>query len=170
MIPDPQNNMELLQNQVAQKIMDTAPFNGLTMADGSAFRVFTEDEGDIQSEFDIMIGQLGLCIVVHSPSGEVLQPDMPGPIYTNVGFDVWVSLAPTFNTTGIRLWTATGIVCGTLHLWGPSAVNNQPIRNTGVKSERERSDIGDDQYGTLISSRICHFIAPQVVIEITPSP
>ncbi len=167
MIPDPQNNFELLQNQVAQKIMDTSPFNGLTMADGTPFTVFTEDEGDIQSEFDIMIGQLGLCIVVHSPSGEVLQPDLPGPLFTNLGFDVWISQAPTFNTTGVRLWKAVAVVCGTLHLWGPDAVNGQPLRLTTVKPERERSDIGADQPGVLISSRVCHFIAPQVLAEVT---
>ncbi len=170
MIPDPQNVFEELQNDVATKLMQTSPFSTLTGPDGGPFTVFTEDEGDVQMEYDLMIGQLGLAIVVHSPGGTIDQPDIPGPLITKLGFDVWVSEAPTFNReasgTGVRLWKATGIVLGTLHLWKAPSINS-PLYSTEVRPERERTYIGKDQPGTLIVSRICHFIAPQIgaVIE-----
>ncbi len=161
---------ELLQNDVAQKLIETPPFNSLSNPDGSTpFKVLTEDEGDIQFEYDQMIQQLGLSIVVHSPAGRIEQPDLPGPLITRLGFDVWVSEAPTFNRseigTGIRLWKATTIVLGTLHGFQPQSINS-PIYADEVRLERERSYIEGDQPGTLIVSRICHFIAPQVAAEI----
>ncbi len=167
MIPDPQNVFELLQNDVAAQIMATSPFDNLANPDGTTpFKVLTEDEGDIQFEYDQMIQQLGLSIVVHSPAGRIEQPDI-----TKLGFDVWVSEAPTFNRseagTRIRLWKATTIVLGTLHGFQPSAINS-PVYADEVRLERERSYIeGEGQPGTLIVSRICHFIAPQVAAEIT---
>ncbi len=171
MIPDPQNVFEELQNDVAAQIMATSPFTTIQNPDGSTpFKVLTEDEGDIQFEYDQMIQQLGLSIVVHSPSGTIDQPDMPGPIITQLGFDVWVSEAPTFNRselgTGLRLWKATSIVLGTLHLFQPDAIKS-PITARSVKVERERAYIEGDQPGTLIVSRICHFIAPQVAAVIS---
>ncbi len=171
MIPDPQNVFELLQNDVAQKLIETPPFTTLSNPDGSTpFKVLTEDEGDIQFEYDQMIQQLGLSIVVHSPAGRIEQPDLPGPLITRLGFDVWVSEAPTFNRseigTGIRLWKATTIVLGTLHGFQPQSIAS-PIYADEVRLERERAYIEGDQPGTLIVSRICHFIAPQVAAEIS---
>ncbi len=172
MIPNPQNVFELLQNDVAAQIMATSPFDNLANPDGSTpFKVLTEDEGDIQFEYDQMIQQLGLSIVVHSPAGRIEQPDMPGPIITRLGFDVWVSEAPTFNRseqgTGLRLWKATTIVLGTLHGFQPNAINS-PVYADEVRLERERTYIeAEGQPGTLIVSRICHFIAPQVAAQIT---
>ncbi len=172
MIPDPQNVFELLQNDVAAQLMATSPFSTLSNPDGTTpFKVLTEDEGDIQYEYDQMIQQLGLSIVVHSPAGRIEQPDMPGPIITKLGFDVWVSEAPTFNRqvgvgTCIRLWKATTIVLGTLHGFQPQSIHS-PIYADEVRLERERSYIeGEGQPGTLIVSRICHFIAPQVAATI----
>ncbi len=171
MIPDPQNVFELLQNDVAQKLIETSPFSSLSNPDGTTpFKVLTEDEGDIQFEYDQMIQQLGLSIVVHSPAGRIEQPDLPGPLITRLGFDVWVSEAPTFNRseigTGIRLWKATTIVLGTLHGFQPQSIAS-PIYADEVRLERERAYIEGDQPGTLIVSRICHFIAPQVAAEIS---
>ncbi len=171
MIPDPQNVFELLQNDVAAQIMATTPFTTLSNPDGSTpFKVLTEDEGDIQFEYDQMIQQCGLSIVVHSPAGRIEQPDMPGPIITKLGFDVWVSEAPTFNRsevgTKLRLWKATTIVLGTLHGFQPQSINS-PVYADEVSRERERAYTEGDQPGTLIVSRICHFIAPQVAAEIS---
>ena len=171
MIPDPQNVFELLQNDVAAKLMETTPFSTIANPDGSTpFKVLTEDEGDIQFEYDQMIQQLGLSIVVHSPAGRIEQPDLPGPLITRLGFDVWVSEAPTFNRselgTQVRLWKATTIVLGTLHGFEASSINS-PIYADEVRLERERAYIAGDQPGTLIVSRICHFIAPQVAAEIS---
>ncbi len=171
MIPDPQNVFELLQNDVAQKLIETPPFSTLSNPDGSTpFKVLTEDEGDIQFEYDQMIQQLGLSIVVHSPAGRIEQPDLPGPLITRLGFDVWVSEAPTFNRseigTQIRLWKATTIVLGTLHGFQPQSIAS-PVYADEVRLERERAYIEGDQPGTLIVSRICHFIAPQVAAEIS---
>ncbi len=172
MIPDPQNVFELLQNDVAAQIMQTTPFSTLQNPDGTTpFKVLTEDEGDIQFEYDQMIQQLGLSIVVHSPAGRIEQPDLPGPLISKLGFDVWVSEAPTFNRspigTNVRLWKATTIVLGTLHGFQPQSINS-PVYADEVRLERERSYIeGEGQPGTLIVSRICHFIAPQVAAEIS---
>ncbi len=171
MIPDPQNVFELLQNDVASQIMATSPFSTLANPDGTTpFKVLTEDEGDIQFEYDQMIQQLGLSIVVHSPAGRIDQPDMPGPIITKLGFDVWVSEAPTFNRsdngTKLRLWKATTIVLGTLHGFQPQSIRS-PVYADEVRLERERAYIEKDQPGTLIVSRICHFIAPQVAAEVS---
>ncbi len=169
MIPDPQNVFEELQNDVATKLMQTSPFSTLTGPDGGPFTVFTEDEGDVQMEYDLMIGQLGLAIVVHSPAGRIDQPDIPGPLITKLGFDVWVSEAPMFNRaatgTQVRLWKATSIVLGTLHGFQPQSINS-PIYADEVRLERERTYIEKDQPGTLIVSRICHFIAPQIAAVI----
>ncbi len=169
MIEDPQNVFEELQNDVAAQLMATAPFSTLRGPSGGDFQVFTEDEGDVQMEYDLMIGQLGLAIVVHSPAGTIDQPDLPGPLITKLGFDVWVSEAPMFNRAGsgtqVRLWRATSIVLGTLHGFQPQSINS-PIYATEIRLERERTYIEKDQPGTLIVSRICHFIAPQIAAVI----
>ena len=175
MIPDPQNVFEQLQNDVAAKLMDTSPFNSIAMPDGSPFNVLTEDEGDIQADFDLQIAQLGLAITVRAPTGRIEQPDLPGPLITKLGFDVWISEAPVFNrqpngatsATGIRLMKATTIVLGTLHGFQPDSIKS-PVYCDEFRTERERVlDGTQDSKGTLIVSRICHFIAPQVAAEIT---
>ena len=171
MIPDPQNVFESLQNDVATKLMATAPFNTFKLPDGRAFAVLTEDEGDIQFEFDAMISTLGLSIVVHSPTGDVAQPDIPGPLITKLAFDVWVSEAPIFNRaplgTQYRLARAMAIVIGTLHLYQAPSINS-PIYSNGFTKHRERTFGSErDETGTLIVSRICRFIAPQVAALIT---
>jgi len=171
MISDPQNVFEWLQNDVAAKLLDTSPFNTIKAPDGAPFNVLTEDEGDIQFEFDTMIAQLGLSIVVHSPTGKIEQPDLPGPLITKLGFDVWVSEAPVFNRTQlgtqVRLVKAMTIVLGTLHGFQPSAIQS-PVYADGFDTHRERTYVNDeDKVGTLVVSRICHFIAPQVAAEIT---
>src|SRR5258708_39938156 len=97
MILDPQNVFEELQNDVAAKLIQTAPISTDAFPDGSTYQVLTEDEGDIQFGYDAQIAQLGLAIVVHTPAGTIDQPDMPGPLITIVGFDVWISEAPLFN-------------------------------------------------------------------------
>ncbi len=171
MIPDPQNVFEELQNDVATKLMQTAPFSTLRGPTGGDFQVFTEDEGDIQFEFDLMIGQLGLAIVVHSPSGKIMNPDLGGPLF-DLSFDVWVSEAPTFNRsvmgTQVRGMRAALIVMGTLHGFVPTTAQILvPIQQNGFDIERERSYIEKDQPGTLIVSRKCHFQVPLVGGEIT---
>lgn len=182
MIPDPQNVFEELQNDVAAKLMATSPFDTIKMPDGSPFNVLTEDEGDIQFEYDSMIAQLGLSIVVHSPTGEIAQPDLGGtkvvdgvmyliPLITKLGFDVWISEAPLFNRsplgTRVRLAKAMAMVIGLLHGFQPQSTRS-PIYADSFKTERERTYVNDaDKVGTLVVSRICHFIAPQVGAEIT---
>ena len=172
MIENPENVFEQLQNDVAAKLMDTSPFNSIKAPDFSAaFTVLTEDEGDIQMEYDAMINQLGLCIVVHAPSGVVDQPDIPGPLITKLGFDVWVSEAPLFNRgalgTKVRLFKAMGVVMGTLHGFQPES-SQSPIYVENFRRERERTYISDDdKKGTLVNSLICHFIVPQVGALIT---
>lgn len=171
MIPNPENVFEQLQNDVATKLMQTSPFSTIKAPDGSAFNVLTEDEGDIQFEFDAMIAQCGLCIVVHSPTGAIEQPDLPGPLITRLGFDVWVSEAPLFNRsaegTQVRLVKATTIVLGTLHGFQPTSIGS-PVYADEFKTHRERTYMNDeDKVGTLVVSRIIHFIAPQVAAEIT---
>lgn len=171
MIPNPENVFEQLQNDVATKLMQTAPFNTIKAPDGGTFNVLTEDEGDIQFDFDTMIAQLGLCIVVHAPTGAIEQPDLPGPLITKLGFDVWVSEAPIFNRspegTQVRLMKATTIVLGTLHGFQPDSIGS-PVYADAFKTERERTYVNDqDKVGTLVVSRVIHFIAPQVAAEIT---
>lgn len=172
MIQNPENVFEQLQNDIAAKLMQTPPFSTIHNADNTMpFNVLTEDEGDIQFEYDAQIEQLGLCIVVHAPTGAIEQPDIPGPFITKLGFDVWVSEAPVFNRTPIgtqvRLMKATTIVLGTLHGFQPQSINS-PIYAESFKTERERTYMNDqDKIGTLVVSRICHFIAPQVAAEIT---
>ena len=171
MIPNPENVFESLQNDVATKLMQTAPFSTIKNPDGAPFTVLTEDEGDIQFEFDANINQLGLAIVVHAPTGAIEQPDLPGPLITKLGFDVWVSEAPVFNRsadgTQVRLMKATTIVLGTLHGFQPDSIGS-PVYADAFKTERERTYMSDqDKVGTLVVSRIIHFIAPQVAAEIT---
>ena len=171
MIPNPENVFEQLQNDVAAKLMQTSPFTTIKNPTGDTFTVLTEDEGDIQFEFDSMINQCGLAIVVHAPTGAIEQPDLPGPLITKLGFDVWVSEAPTFNRspegTNVRLMKATTIVLGTLHGFQPSSIGS-PVYADNFKTERERTYVNDqDKIGTLVVSRIIHFIAPQVAAEIT---
>lgn len=171
MILNPENVFELLQNDVALKLMQTAPFSTIKNPDGASFNVLTEDEGDIQFEFDANINQLGLCLVVHSPTGKVEQPDLPGPLITKLGFDVWISEAPVLNRqsggTNVRLVKAMTVVLGALHGFQPSSINS-PVYADGFDTQRERTYMNDeDKIGTLVVSRICHFIAPQVAAEIT---
>jgi len=178
MIIDPQNVFESLQNDIAAKLLETSPFNSISLPDGSPFNVLTEDEGDIQFEFDAQIAQCGLAIVVHAPTGKIEQPDLPGPLITKLGFDVWISEAPIFNRTtnpdggatsgtNVRLMKATTIVLGTLHGFQPQSIGS-PIYADGFDTERERTYLADnDKKTTLIVSRIVHFIAPQVAAEVT---
>lgn len=188
MITNPENAFELLQNDIAAKIMATAPFSTLKGPDGETpLQVLTEDEGDIQFEFDAMIQQCGLAIVVHAPTGDVAQPDIGGtktvdgvtylvPLITKLGFDVWVSEAPVFNrntmganpyATGLRVMKAALMIMGILHGFQPQSIGS-PIYLDGIKTQRERNYMSDeDKIGTLIVSRILHFIAPQVAAEIS---
>jgi hypothetical protein len=175
MITNPQNVFEELQNDVASKLLQTSPFNSITLPDGSPFNVLTEDEGDIQFEFDTQIAQCGLAIVVHAPTGRIDQPDLPGPLITKLGFDVWITEAPVFNRTpngatsgtNVRLMKATTIVLGVLHGFQPSSIGS-PVYADEFRTERERTYESDqDRKGTLLITRICHFIAPQVAAEIT---
>lgn len=171
MIPNPENVFEQLQNDIATKLMQTSPFSTIKNPAGDPFNVLTEDEGDIQFEFDAMIAQCGLAIVVHAPTGAIEQPDLPGPLITKLGFDVWVSEAPIFNRsaegTQVRLMKATTIVLGTLHGFQPDSIGS-PVYADNFKTERERTYVNDqDKIGTLVVSRIIHFIAPQVAAEIT---
>src|SRR5215475_5154890 len=157
MIIDPQNVFEQLQNDIAAKLLSVAPFNTITLPDGSPFNVLTEDEGDIQFEFDTQIAKCGLCIVVHAPTGQVEQPDLGGvkvvdgvtylvPLITKLGFDVWVSEAPVFNRnnpnggatsgTNLRVTKALTMVIGILHGFQPSSIGS-PIYCSGFKTERE---------------------------------
>ncbi len=165
MINDPQNVFELLQNDVAAQIMATAPFATIQNPDGSTpFKVLTEDEGDIQFEYDQMIQQLGLSVVVHAPTAKPINPDLPGPLLI-LAFDVWVSEAVMFNRspegTQIRAMRAAKIVMETLHGFVPSSQQiNAPVQYNGFDIERERSYIEGDQPGTLIVSRVCHFLCP----------
>jgi hypothetical protein len=170
-IPNPENPFEELQNDVASKLMATPPFNTIKFPDGSDYKVLTEDEGDIQFDYDAMIAQVGLAIIVQAPTGKVSQPDIPGPLITDVSFDVWVSEAPTFNRsefgTQVRLSKAMTIVFGTLHGFQPASIGS-PVYMVGFDKNRERTYTGEgDNKGTLITSRICHFKAPQVIAEIT---
>lgn len=173
MIPNPENNLEGLENDVATVLQQASLFSGLQMPDGTAFKVLTEDEGDTQFEFDQQIAQLGLSIMVHSPTGKVEQPDMPGPVLTSLGFDVWVSEAPIFNRapggTNVRLFKAMITVMGTLHGFQPQSVGS-PVYCTGYDKDRERIYVSDRdklEDSILVISRIVHFIAPQVAAEIT---
>lgn len=173
MIPNPENNLEGLENDVATVLQQASLFSGLKMPDGTPFQVLTEDEGDTQFEFDQQIAQLGLSIMVHSPTGKVEQPDMPGPVLTSLGFDVWVSEAPIFNRapggTNVRLFKAMITVMGTLHGFQPQSVGS-PVYCTGYDKDRERiyvSDRDKPEDSILVISRIVHFIAPQVAAQIT---
>lgn len=170
MIPNPENVFEELQNDVAAKITATAPFNALKMPTGADFQALTEDEGDIQWEFDQMMTFLGLAIVVHSPVGEVELTDMPGPFLGKINFDVWVTEAPLFNRsergTKVRLSKAMSIIMGTVHGFQPASVNS-PLYFTGFKKDRQRNYTNEsDRKGTLWVSRILNFVAPAVGIEI----
>src|SRR5678815_3268934 len=97
------------------------------------------------------------AIVVHAPTGRIDQPDLPGPIITKLGFDVWVSEAPVFNrdpgatcATNVRLMKATTIVLGTLHGFQPNSINS-PVYCDEFRTERERTYESDqDKKGTLI--------------------
>lgn len=173
MIPNPENVFELLQNDIATKLMQTSPFNTIKNPDGSPFTVLTEDEGDIQFEYDAMIAQLGLAIVVHAPSGKIMNPDLGGPLF-DLSFDVWVSEAPTFNReigTRVRGMRAALVVMGTLHGFVPQTAQILvPIQQNGFDKQRERTYVNDeDKVGTLVISRICHFQVPLVGGEITPA-
>jgi hypothetical protein len=118
-----------------------------------------------------MIGNCGLCLVVHAPTGEVTQPDIPGPLMTAVKFDVWVSEAPVFNRseagTHVRVTKALTAVFGALHLFEPNSAKS-PVYAIGFDKHRERIYNGQsDREGRLIVSRICHFACPQMLAEIT---
>jgi len=171
MIENPENPFELLQNDIATKLMATAPFDGIKFPDGTAFRVLTEDEGDVQFEYDAMISNLGLSIAVKSPEGDIDQPDIPGPLITKMNFEVWVSENPVFNRdelgTKVRLWKATSVVLGALHGFQPPSLAS-PVYAAKVRNYRERTFASEqDQVGVLILSRRCYFIAPQVAALIT---
>ena len=164
MIPNPENVFESLQNDVAQKLMETSPFSTIKGVTGEAFTVLTEDEGDIQFEYDAMIAQCGLCIVVHAPSGQPINPDL-NPPFVMLSFDVWVSEAPVFNRsvgTQVRAMRAAKVIMETISGWSPPTQQvNAPIEYRGFDIERERTYVNDqDKVGTLVVSRICHFRAP----------
>ena len=182
MIPNPQNVFESLQNDVAAQLLATAPFNAITLPDGSPFNVLTQDEGDTQFLFDAQIAQLGLMIMVKRPAGTVDQPDIPGPLITKLNFEVWVTEAPEFNKvpygatsgTGIRVMQAAAIVMGTLHGFQPASIGS-PVYMQGYRNEEARTFIANrDSRPDLITSIVITFIAPQVAATIVdvapPSP
>ncbi len=175
MIPDPQNVFESLQNDVAAKLMETSPFSTIKAPDGTPFQVLTEDACNVQFEYDTMISQIGLCLIVKAPSGSIDQPDIPGPLITKMGFDVWISENPLFNQgplgTGVRRWKAMGIVLGTLHLFQPqSAGLNSSVYAVSFTTERDIIYSGNekDRPGTLINSIICKFAVPQTAALVSP--
>ena len=165
-IPNPQNKFEQLQNEVATQLMSVTPFNNIQMPDGSAFQVLTEDEGDIQFQFEQMLSYLGLSVVVHAAEGDVLQPDIPGPLISKVTFDIWVTEAPTFNRsergTKVRVYDATATVMNTIHLFEPASLGS-PVYALGFKKDRQRNYANEnDRKGLIWLSRICKFATSQV--------
>jgi hypothetical protein len=173
MIPNPENPFEELQNDVAAQIMSTPPFTTIKLPTGTDWQCLTEDEGDIQMEFDTMIAQVGLAIVVQACTAKNIQPDIPGPLLGDVSFDVWVSEAPTFNRselgTKLRLSKAMTIVMAALHGFQPGSISS-PIWFAGFDKARERTYNSEgDKVGTLITSRILHFKAPMIAASISPT-
>src|SRR5215475_7223412 len=171
MILDPENPFEILQNEVAAKLEATPPFDAIDFPDGQPFKVLTEDEGDIQFQFDTMISVIGLSMIVQSPIGRIEQPDIPGPLISSVQFDIWASEAPLLNRstngTGVRLIKAMTIILGAIHGFQPASLGS-PVYATGFDKFRERVYAGtSDDNGILIVSRIIHFICPLVAAEIT---
>jgi hypothetical protein len=172
MIQNPDNFFEELQNDVAAQIMATAPFNSITFPDGSDWKALTEDEGDIQFEFDTMIGVVGLSIVVYAAEGDVDQPDIPGPLLTNLNFEVGIFESPVFNRseqgTGLRLARAANIVFGTLHGFQPPSARS-PLYAKGIRrgTPQRLFATKDDTNGVLTISRRCLFSCPLVSAAIT---
>jgi hypothetical protein len=173
MIPNATNILDKLQNDVAAQIIATAPFSVIKFPDGKPWVALTEDEGDIQFEFQRMISLIGLSVVVRAPDLDVdTNTDMPGPLFRRVTFDVRIFEAPEFNRsatgTGVRMSDAIAVVTGTLHGFQPAAINS-PIYNTTVRNpnpERWFTREGDT-VGTLVFSRHCAFVAPEVSLLIT---
>jgi hypothetical protein len=166
-ITNPNNALEKLQNDCAAQILAAPAFAGIKLANGAPFNVFTEDEGDIASDFEIMLAMCGLGIVVYSPTWKVLQPDMPGPLLSEVNLDVRIYEAVIFNRssagTGIRALDAAKIVMAQLHLFQPASVGS-PIFSKGGDRERERVFLDErDTAGRLSLVRVCHFSTSQVV-------
>lgn len=171
MIPNPENPFEELQNDVAAKIMATAPFSMIKFPDGSDWKCLTEDEGDIQFEFDTMIGNVGISVVVYAPEGEVDQPDIPGPLLTNLNFEIGVFESPTFNRseqgTGLRLSKAANIIFNTIHGFQPASMRSPVYAKNLRRGVPQRLyATKDDTNGILTISRKLLFACPQVAAEI----
>jgi hypothetical protein len=173
MIPNPTNVLEMLQNDVAAQVNATAPFTTIIFPDGTPWSALTEDEGDIKFEFERMISVIGLSVVVRAPDLDVAEnTDIPGPLFSKATFDVRIFECPQFNRvatgTQIRIAQAIAIVTGTLHGFQPASIGS-PIYNTTVRNpnpERWFTREGDTQ-GTIVFSRHCAFVAPEILLQIT---
>jgi hypothetical protein len=158
MIADPDNVFELLQNEIAAELMARDLFQDISLPDGSAWAVLTEDEGDIEFMFTQMISACGLSVIVQSPIAHTASGTKPVP---EVQFDplsvaVSISEAIIFNRgengTQVRLMRATKEVISALHTFKPPTIN-KPLAFTEMLKDRDTHP----ETGQLVASRICLF-------------
>lgn len=163
MITDADNVYEILQNEIAAELMTKALFQGIDMPDGSAWRVLTEDEGDVEFMFEKMISDCGLSVIVQSPTSEVNAGSaaIPTPQLT-LSVAISISEAIEFNRqggTGVRCMRAVTAV-ETLHDFKPPSIN-KPLRYKQLLKDRDTHP----ETGQLVASRICLFeISPYFLI------
>lgn len=168
MIANPVSPLEHLQNELAAKLMTRPLFTGLTMPDGSDFKVLTEDEGDPEFLYEEMLSRCGLSIVVQCPTGKIVNAE-ENPAVLNFNpmvIGVTISEAVLFNReeagTKVRLMTATWEVFTPLHGF-ESTVLQEKIFATRIFKDRDTLP----KTGELVASRIIAFEAAELFLPIS---
>jgi hypothetical protein len=163
MITNPQNIFELVQNDIATKLMTLPIFTGIKMPDDTPenprpFQILTEDEGDPEMLFTAMIARAGLAVIVQSPTGKIAAADGPTHLITFRPFVVAVSIseAMLFNRsdlgTKVRLMPATSAVISALHGFYVPSLGAKLVATRLLK---DKDTNPEDQ--ALVASRIVTF-------------
>jgi hypothetical protein len=163
--------LEQLQSIMVARLAADDMFSGNQSANGAAIPIITQDIGDVVTELQVKIGQLGLCLVVLpalfeftnewvSSAGQV-SLDGLGLITVNIYEDVVLNQGST--GTAIHAISAAQRVLALMHGWPTGLTDNanDPSHFMGVKRPIELADVGPPlQYAVLFQAHLT-LIQPQ---------
>ncbi len=121
--------LEQLQGVMVSRLAADAMFNGGQSENGTPVPIITENQGDIVTEIDIKVGQMGICILVMTPSFKFinnLAPSLDG--WATVSVDIFenVTLNQAAGGTKIRAVAAAQRVLGIMHHFPTGLYSDTP--------------------------------------------
>lgn len=123
--------LECLQIVAAQLLAGDIMFNGSQSANAKAIPVAYEIKGDVQNELDRAIDNIGICVVILTPTFRLNAPDtVPTSLDGFAHMVVSVYENRSMNPTGVHALSAAQNILGLLHGYPhglPAAAGEEPM-------------------------------------------